>query len=243
MKSTAINTGASMPASITTFQDGDVFRESAIDLMIADIADALGYLQNIADDAALLAGANTWTGLQTFTKSPICAAFTETVTFAGFGLFSSGSTLSMASGSAAQVGGGASFTLQSGASVSLAADMTMTGKLTKSGAAARIVSSTRQAHITEANFTAGADYDHVRMTITSGTSRLLTLKVAALQPVQGERIEVRRDGGGAGVLVVVNEGIAGTIVDFSDDGAASFVFDGDQWRLHGHHNGNPGAEA
>lgn len=73
MKNVAINTGASWGTSFRSFQDGDIFRESNIDLQAGDIADRLGYLKAQVDGAGKLAGDNTWTGSQTFdtgTSSP-----------------------------------------------------------------------------------------------------------------------------------------------------------------------------
>lgn len=66
MKSVSINTGASEPTAIQSFQDGDIFRESNIDLQAASLADALGWLKAQLALKATLSGANTWTSFQTF---------------------------------------------------------------------------------------------------------------------------------------------------------------------------------
>lgn len=66
MKSLTISLAAAWAATIQSFVDGDVFRESNIDLQIASIGDRLGYLKTKADAAGYLAAAaQTWTGLQT----------------------------------------------------------------------------------------------------------------------------------------------------------------------------------
>mgnify|MGYP000031138403 CR=1 FL=1 len=66
MKSYTIDTAAAWVGTIQTWQDGDVFRESNLDLMADSIADRLGYLKTKADGAAYLAAASqTFTGLQT----------------------------------------------------------------------------------------------------------------------------------------------------------------------------------
>lgn len=62
MKSLAINLLASWSAAIQSFVDGDVFRESLIDLMSGSIADRLGYLKTAVDGKASLAGSNAFTG-------------------------------------------------------------------------------------------------------------------------------------------------------------------------------------
>lgn len=69
MKSVTIPTGTSVAWSGTfrSFVDGDIFRESNIDLNAGDLADRLAYLKDKADAAGYLATANAWTGENTFT--------------------------------------------------------------------------------------------------------------------------------------------------------------------------------
>jgi hypothetical protein len=66
MKSVTINLAAAWSAAIQTFVDGDVFRESNIDLNAGAIADRLGYLKTTVDGKASIAGANTFTGNNEF---------------------------------------------------------------------------------------------------------------------------------------------------------------------------------
>ena len=69
MKNVTINTAAAWVTTVRTFQDGDVFRESNIDLAAGDVADRLGYLKNALDAKAGLAADNTFTGANTFDDS------------------------------------------------------------------------------------------------------------------------------------------------------------------------------
>ncbi len=69
MKSLAINLAAIWAATLETFQDGNVFRESNIDLQMLSIGDRLGYLKTAVDGKASLSTNNTWTGVQTFKPS------------------------------------------------------------------------------------------------------------------------------------------------------------------------------
>jgi hypothetical protein len=62
MKTLVINTLASWVATIRSFVDGDIFRESNIDLSMGDVADRVGYLKAQVDASGKLAGNNTWTG-------------------------------------------------------------------------------------------------------------------------------------------------------------------------------------
>lgn len=66
MKNLAISLLASWGSSIRTFVDGDIFRESNIDLMEGDIADRLGYLKAQFALTPTLAGSNALTGLWTW---------------------------------------------------------------------------------------------------------------------------------------------------------------------------------
>lgn len=71
MKSVTIPTGVATAWSGTfrSFVDGDIFRESNIDLNAGDLAERLAYLKDKADAAAYLAADNTFTGNNTFTTS------------------------------------------------------------------------------------------------------------------------------------------------------------------------------
>lgn len=55
--------------TIRTFVDGDVFRESNVDLMANDISDRLGYLKAQVDASGKLDVANTWTDENTFSAN------------------------------------------------------------------------------------------------------------------------------------------------------------------------------
>jgi hypothetical protein len=66
MKSIVINLLAAWGANISSFQDGDVFRESNIDTSMGSIADRLGYLKTTVDSKAAVAANNTWTGNNEF---------------------------------------------------------------------------------------------------------------------------------------------------------------------------------
>lgn len=92
MKNVTINTAASWSGSFRSFQDGDIFRESNVDLNAGDLADRLGYLKAQADNAVLLTGSQTITGNKTFNGTntfggPISSSnaitATNTVTLSG----------------------------------------------------------------------------------------------------------------------------------------------------------------
>ncbi len=68
MKSIVINLLASWSGSIESFQDGDVFRESNIDLSMGSVANRLGFLKNAVDNAVSLANPNTFSAKQTFSS-------------------------------------------------------------------------------------------------------------------------------------------------------------------------------
>lgn len=81
MKNLTISLVAAWVATIRTFQDGDIFRESQIDLYSGDIADRLGWLKTNKAD---LSAANTWTATQTFSPSGLVAAiFNKQISFGG----------------------------------------------------------------------------------------------------------------------------------------------------------------
>ena len=68
MKSVTIPTGVATAWSGTfrSFVDGDIFRESNIDLNAGDIAERLAYLKDRADIAVTTTGTQTITGIKTF---------------------------------------------------------------------------------------------------------------------------------------------------------------------------------
>lgn len=66
MKNLTISLLAAWGASIRSFVDGDLFRESTLDLLWGDLADRLGYLKTAVDGKPSLASNNTWTGDNTF---------------------------------------------------------------------------------------------------------------------------------------------------------------------------------
>ncbi len=76
MKNVTINTAAAWAGTFRSYQDGDIFRESNIDLSAGDLADRLGYLKATVDGKPGLADNNTWTGTQTFNN---VVTFTGTV--------------------------------------------------------------------------------------------------------------------------------------------------------------------
>lgn len=62
MKTLPIDTAAAWAATVSTFVDGDVFRESNIDLCVDSIADRIGYLKTTVDGKASVGANNAWTG-------------------------------------------------------------------------------------------------------------------------------------------------------------------------------------
>lgn len=74
MKNVTINTGASWSGTFRSFQDGDIFRESNIDLQSGDLADRLGYLKAQLDGKGALASANAWTSTNSFAAVSTFAA-------------------------------------------------------------------------------------------------------------------------------------------------------------------------
>lgn len=85
MKNVTINTAASWGASFRSFQDGDIFRESNIDLQAGDLADRLGYLKAQSDASGKLAADQTWTGSNEFDTGSGGGA--ETISIIGDGDF------------------------------------------------------------------------------------------------------------------------------------------------------------
>lgn len=65
MKSLVINLLAGWVGTVRSFIDGDIFRETNIDLSMGDVADRLGYLKTKADGSVQLATANAITGNNT----------------------------------------------------------------------------------------------------------------------------------------------------------------------------------
>lgn len=62
MKTLPIDTGAAWAGTVSTFVDGDVFRETNIDTCVDSIADRLGYLKTTVDGKASVGSNNVWTG-------------------------------------------------------------------------------------------------------------------------------------------------------------------------------------
>ncbi len=82
MKNLTISLVASWLGTIRTFQDGDIFRESNIDLHSGDVADRLGYLKTALDGKVALAGNNTYTGDQIFSPATLTPTlFNEGIQF------------------------------------------------------------------------------------------------------------------------------------------------------------------
>lgn len=69
MKNLTINLAAAWDTFISTFQDGDVFRESQIDISMGTIANRLGWLKTALEAKPDLADNNNWTGVNTFVPS------------------------------------------------------------------------------------------------------------------------------------------------------------------------------
>lgn len=69
MKNVTINTAAAWAGTFRSYQDGDIFRESNIDLSAGDLADRFGYLKTAVDAKPDLSDTNTWTGRQTIDLS------------------------------------------------------------------------------------------------------------------------------------------------------------------------------
>lgn len=69
MKNLTINLLAAWAATFRTFQDGDAFRESNIDLMSGDLGDRIGFLKTALDGKGDLEASNTWTENQIFEGS------------------------------------------------------------------------------------------------------------------------------------------------------------------------------
>ncbi|MBK6515812.1 MAG: hypothetical protein IPG04_17355 [Polyangiaceae bacterium] len=69
MKNVTINTAAAWAGTFRSYQDGDIFRESNIDLSAGDLADRLGYLKATVDAKPDLDDANVWTEPQTIDGS------------------------------------------------------------------------------------------------------------------------------------------------------------------------------
>ena len=78
MKATTIDTAALWAGTISTWQDGDIFRETNTDIVSESIGDRLGYLKAKADVAGYLAADQTWAGSNTFDTG-----VADTTTFAG----------------------------------------------------------------------------------------------------------------------------------------------------------------
>lgn len=66
MKSLVINLLAAWAGNIRSFVDGDIFRETNIDLSMGDVADRLGYIKTALDTLGSLAGDNSWSGNNEF---------------------------------------------------------------------------------------------------------------------------------------------------------------------------------
>jgi hypothetical protein len=70
MKNITIDTAAAWGAAIRAVQDGDTLSEANLsDICQDDVADRLGYLKTTVDGKASLAGTNSWTAPNTFTRA------------------------------------------------------------------------------------------------------------------------------------------------------------------------------
>jgi hypothetical protein len=99
MKTLTINTAAGWGAGVRSFLDGDIFRESNIDLSAGDIADRLGYLKAQSDASGKLAADQTWAGSNEFDTGTGGGAKTISVTGDGDFVLENGGGLQVASGS------------------------------------------------------------------------------------------------------------------------------------------------
>lgn len=98
MKTVSLNLAASAPTGISSFQDGDIFRESNIDLQAASLADALGWLKAQALAAGYLANDQTWTGSNEFDTGTGGGAKTISVTGDGDFVLENGGGLRVGTG-------------------------------------------------------------------------------------------------------------------------------------------------
>lgn len=64
MKTITINTAAAWVGTLSSWQDGDVFRETNTDTVYTAIANRLGYLKTTVDGKASVSSGNTWAGSQ-----------------------------------------------------------------------------------------------------------------------------------------------------------------------------------
>lgn len=72
MKNYTINTAAAWVATLSTWQDGDVFRETNTDTVTVSIGNHLGYLKTAVDGKPDLTSNNTWVGNQEFDGDVTC---------------------------------------------------------------------------------------------------------------------------------------------------------------------------
>lgn len=133
------------------------------------------------------------------------------------------------SGSTCEFKSGSGLSTAAGATVAFASDVTMLGKLTKSGTSARTV--LRSTTVTNLNSTPDVSNDIWFITINDGNTYTATLDITTPAPSTGEMVIVRKLGT-SGQLNISSEGpIAICSIGPGEAGCATLVFDGTQWRL------------
>lgn len=194
MKNVTINTSAPWVATFRSYQDGDVFRESVIDLQAGDLADRLGYLKAQVDNSAKLTSPNTFTAPATMTVQA-GATFEQTVNIYG----------ALTTGAAASFGGG---------NVSFDAD----GDLVFASSHLAGVA-TRYQLCADANETRDASNDELRVP-TLGANRTYKLDNTP-PPRTGARIRVTKAVAEADTLTVQREdGTTLAVLGAGSSGAA-----------------------
>lgn len=98
MKTITINTGAAWGASVSSWQDGDIFRETNADTVSTSFADRLGYLKAQSDASGKLAADQTWAGSNEFDTGTGVGAKTISVTGDGDFALENGGGLRVATG-------------------------------------------------------------------------------------------------------------------------------------------------
>lgn len=114
-----------------------------------------------------------------------------------------------------------------------AASLASTGPIVRTGALGRARTSGRTLSVTDTDTTAGVENDLIIMTVAGAVGIVLTLKVTtAPVPAEGERLTVRKEGIGAGGLVVRSEGLAGTVIQWvgANIGSCDLHYVGGRWR-------------
>ncbi len=109
MKTVSIDTGAVWGSGVRSWQDGDVLRESNMDLIIDDITDRLGYLKarevELEADKAGAASDMVWSGSHIFNKALTPVEFAQGLLVSALGVEVTGGGVAVSNGNIT-VGGG-----------------------------------------------------------------------------------------------------------------------------------------